>query len=125
MASIGKDTRLVMTILFVGAVSGMNVYFYANYGAELPWTHLSHAVLFSLLTIGGIMGIKAFFDLVMNDRMELWLLDRKINMYWEKKNRENQQKQKITDHMRQNGMMPSSYQSQTDELPSSFLEQMQ
>ena len=125
MAAINKDTRLVMTILFVGAVSGMNVYFYANYGADLPWSKLSHAVLFSLLTIGGIMGIKAFFDLVMNDRMELWLLDRKINMYWEKKNRENQQKQKITDHMRQNGMMPSSYQSQTDELPSSFLEQMQ
>ena len=124
MASLGKDTRLVMTILFVGAVSGMNVYFYANYGAELRWTQLSHAVLFSLLTIGGIMGIKAFFDLVMNDRMELWLLDRKINMYWEKKNRENQQKQKITDHMRQNGML-TNYQQQADELPSSFLEQMQ
>jgi len=124
MASLGKDTRLVMTILFVGAVSGMNVYFYANYGADLPWSKLSHAVLFSLLTIGGIMGIKAFFDLVMNDRMELWLLDRKINMYWEKKNRENQQKQKITDHMRQNGLM-SNYQAPADELPSSFLEQMQ
>ena len=124
MAAINKDTRLVMTILFVGAVSGMNVYFYANYGADLPWTKLSHAVLFSLLTIGGIMGIKAFFDLVMNDRMELWLLDRKINMYWEKKNRENQQKQKITDHMRQNGML-TNYQQQADELPSSFLEQMQ
>ena len=124
MAAINKDTRLVMTILFVGAVSGMNVYFYANYGADLPWTKLSHAVLFSLLTIGGIMGIKAFFDLVMNDRMELWLLDRKINMYWEKKNRENQQKQKITDHMRQNGLM-GNYQQNNDELPSSFLEQMQ
>ena len=60
----------------------------------------------------------------MNDRMELWLLDRKINMYWEKKNRENQQKQKITDHMRQNGML-TNYQQQTDELPATFLEQMQ
>ena len=95
MAAINKDTRLVMTILFVGAVSGMNVYFYANYGADLPWTHLSHAVLFSSLTIGGIMGIKAFFDLIMNDRMELWLLDRKIRFYWEKKQREEQQRQKV------------------------------
>ena len=122
MASLGKDTRLVMTILFVGAVSGMNVYFYANYGADLPWSHISHAVLFSLLTIGGIMGIKAFFDLAMNDRMELWLLDRKINMYWEKKNRENQQKQKITDHMRQTGLLNPRHQ-QSDELPAVFLEQ--
>ena len=49
MAAIDRDTRLVMTILFVGAVSGMNVYFYANYGAELPWSAVSHAVLFSLI----------------------------------------------------------------------------
>ena len=55
LPALGKDTKLVMTILFVGAVSGMNVYFYANYGEDLPWTKLSHAVLFSLLTIGGIM----------------------------------------------------------------------
>ena len=95
MAAINKDTRLVMTILFVGAVSGMNVYFYANYGADLPWSKLSHAVLFSLLTIGGIMGIKAFFDLIMNDRMELWLLDRKIRFYWEKKQREEKQRQNV------------------------------
>ena len=122
MAALGKDTRLVMTMLFVGAISGMNVYFYANYGADLPWSALSHAVLFSLITIGGIMGIKAFFDLVMNDRMELWLLDRKINMYWEKKKREEQQRQKIVDNMRQKNMMGYN-QPDTDQVPAVFLEQ--
>ena len=124
MAAINKDTRLVMTILFVGAVSGMNVYFYANYGADLPWTKLSHAVLFSLLTIVGIMGIKAFFDLIMNDRMELWLLDRKIKTYWEKKAREEQQKQKVMESMRSQGYFNnnSPYQ-QPQEIGIEFLEQ--
>ena len=124
MAAINKDTRLVMTILFVGAVSGMNVYFYANYGADLPWTKLSHAVLFSLLTIGGIMGIKAFFDLIMNDRMELWLLDRKIKTYWEKKAREEQQKQKVMESMRSQGYFNNNgpYQ-QPQEIGIEFLEQ--
>tara|TARA_R110000824_G_scaffold246515_4_gene435682 strand:+ start:354 stop:725 length:372 start_codon:yes stop_codon:yes gene_type:complete len=121
MAAINKDTRLVMTILFVGAVSGMNVYFYANYGADFPYSHLSHAVLFSLMTIGGIMGIKAFFDLIMNDRMELWLLDRKIRFYWEKKTREEQQKQKVLETMRQHNQFTPYQQSQ--EVPIEFLEQ--
>lgn len=120
MAALGKDTRLVMTMLFVGAISGMNVYFYSNYGADLPWSALSHAVLFSLITIGGIMGIKAFFDLVMNDRMELWLLDRKIKFYWEKRQRDEQQKQRITESMRQYNTF-----SAVDELPPEFLEQLQ
>jgi len=123
MAAINKDTRLVMTILFVGAVSGMNVYFYANYGADLPWTKLSHAVLFSLLTIGGIMGIKAFFDLIMNDRMELWLLDRKIKTYWEKKAREEQQKQKVMESMRAQGYFNNNSYNQSQEIGIEFLEQ--
>ncbi len=123
MAAINRDTRLVMTILFVGAVSGMNVYFYANYGADLPWTKLSHAVLFSLLTIGGIMGIKAFFDLIMNDRMELWLLDRKIKTYWEKKAREEQQKQKVMESMRAQGYFNNNSYQQPQEIGIEFLEQ--
>jgi len=123
MAAINRDTRLVMTILFVGAVSGMNVYFYANYGADLPWTKLSHAVLFSLLTIGGIMGIKAFFDLIMNDRMELWLLDRKIKTYWEKKAREEQQKQKVMESMRAQGYFNNNPYQQPQEIGIEFLEQ--
>ena len=121
MAAISKDTRLVMTILFVGAVSGMNVYFYANYGAELPWSPLSHAILFSLITIGFVMGIKAVFDLIMNDRMELWLLDRKINMYWEKRKREETQRNKIVDSMRQYNMNPYM-RANSEEVPAVFLE---
>ena len=120
MAAINKDTRLVMTILFVGAVSGMNVYFYSNYGAELPWSALSHAVLFSLITIGFVMGIKAVFDLIMNDRMELWLLDRKINMYWEKRKREETQRNKIVDSMRQYNVNP--YMQNIQEVPAVFIE---
>ena len=88
-----KDTRLVMTILFVGTVSGANVYFYANYGADLPWSPLSHAVLFGL--------IKAIFDLAMNERMELWFLDRKLKLYWERKQRDQQQRQRLRESMRQ------------------------
>lgn len=106
MASLDKDTRLIMTILFVGTVSGANVYFYSNYGYQLPWTALSHAVLFGLLTVGAIMGIKAIFDLVMNDRMELWLLDRKIDTYWQKKQREEQQREKIRQSSTQYRPMP-------------------
>ena len=122
MAAISKDTRLVMTILFVGAVSGMNVYFYANYGAELPWSPLSHAILFSLITIGFVMGIKAVFDLIMNDRMELWLLDRKINMYWEKRKREETQRNKIVDSMRQYNIGNPYVRANAEEVPAVFLE---
>ena len=119
MAAIDRDTRLVMTILFVGAVSGMNVYFYANYGGELPWSPFAHAVLFSLMTIGAVMGIKALMDLAMNDRIELWLLDRKIRIYWEKKSREEQQRSKIMEGMRQNNVVFQQF----DEVPVEFLEQ--
>ena len=34
MAALNNDTRLVMTILFVGTVSGANVYFYSAYGLK-------------------------------------------------------------------------------------------
>lgn len=115
MASLDKDTRLVMTILFVGTVSGANVYFYANYGADLPWTHLSHALLFGLLTVGSIMGIKAVFDLAMNDRMELWLLDRKIDIYWQKKQREEQQREKIRQSSTQYRPPMNQYSSNYEE----------
>ena len=122
MAAMDRDTRLVMTILFVGAVSGTNVYFYSNYGAELPFSTFTHAVLFGLLTVGGIMGIKAGFDLAINERMELWLLDRKIRMYWEKKQRETQQRQKIREQANQHQTMLPSKLTQTDEtIPNTFL----
>jgi len=99
MAAIDKDTRLVMTIMYVGAVSGLNVYFYSVYGAQLPFPAISHAVLFSLITVGVIMLQKALFDLAVNERLETWLLNRKIDMYWQKKNRDEQQRQKIRETM--------------------------
>ena len=124
MAAMDKDTRLVMTILFVGAVSGTNVYFYSAYGAELPFSNFAHAVLFGFLTVGGIMGLKACFDLAVNDRMELWLLDRKIKVYWEKKQRETQQKQKIRESMNNYGVSyvpPQKQVNQDNEVPNTFL----
>ena len=39
MAALNQDTRLIMTILFVGTVSGANVYFYANYGINFLILH--------------------------------------------------------------------------------------
>ena len=67
------------------------------------------------------MGIKAFFDLIMNDRMELYLLDRKIKFYWEKKQREEQQKQKVMESMRQHSLFQPNTPAQ--EVPMAFLEQ--
>ena len=74
------DTRLVMTILFVGAVSGVNVYFFATFGSAFlsvygPYTL---AVLFGVLTVGGIMILKSVFDLVLNEYIEDFLLQRSI-----------------------------------------------
>jgi len=92
-----------MTILFVGALSGANVWVYANYGADFPYTTLAHATLFGLGTIGAIMIMKAIFDLALNDRIEMWLLDRKISAYWERKSRDEQQRQKMRESARQFG----------------------
>ena len=55
MPALEQDTRLVMTILFVGTVSGANVFFYAEYGVNFPYSHFEHALLFGLITVGGIM----------------------------------------------------------------------
>tara|TARA_R110002012_G_scaffold50741_1_gene131112 strand:+ start:121 stop:510 length:390 start_codon:yes stop_codon:yes gene_type:complete len=101
MAALNQDTRLVMTILFVGTVSGANVYFYANYGVNFPYTTLAHSALFGLITVGGIMCLKAIFDLSLNDKIELRLLDRRINAYWERRARDEQQRQKLTETMKQ------------------------
>jgi hypothetical protein len=101
MAVMNQDTRLVMTILFVGTVSGANVYFYASYGSNFPYTQLSHAVLFGLITVGGIMVLKAVFDLALNDKIEIRLLDRRIAAYWERKKRDEQQRQRLQDTMKQ------------------------
>ena len=97
MAAIDKDTRLIMTIMYVGAMAGMNVYFYSVYGAELPFTAFTHAVLLSLITVGVIMLQKSLFDMVVNERFEMWLLNRKIDLYWEKKQRDETQRKRIKD----------------------------
>ncbi len=101
MPALNTDTRLVMTILFVGTLSGANVFVYASYGVDFPYTTLAHAFLFGLGTIGTIMVMKALFDLALNDRIEMWLLDRKIKSYWERKARDEQQRQKMRESARQ------------------------
>ena len=94
MAALNQDTRLVMTILFCGCLSGANVFFYAQYGIGFPYSHLAHAVLFGLVTVGAIMIMKAIGDLFLNDRIELFLLDRKIEAYWARMSRDEQQRKK-------------------------------
>jgi len=101
LAVLNKDTRLIMTILFVGALSGANVFFYANYGITFPHGVLAHSILFGLMTVGAIMIMKAVFDLALNDRIEMWLLDRKIAAYWERKARDEQQLRKMQESAKQ------------------------
>ena len=55
------------------------------------------------------MVMKALFDLALNDRIEMWLLDRKIEAFWARKGRDEQQKQKL----RENAKQYSSFQYQT------------
>ncbi len=101
MPALSQDTRLVMTILFVGALSGTNVFAYAAFGTGFPYGALAHSFLFGLGTIGAIMVMKAVFDLALNDRIEMWLLDRKIAAFWERKARDEQQRNKMRESARQ------------------------
>lgn len=103
MPALSQDTRLVMTILFVGALSGTNVWAYAQFGTGFPYGPLAHSILFGLGTIGSIMVMKALFDLALNDRIEMWLLDRKIAAFWERKARDEQQRQKMRESAKQYG----------------------
>lgn len=101
MPALSQDTRLVMTILFVGVMSGTNVFVYAFFGITFPYGPLAHSFLFGLGTIGSIMVMKALFDLALNDKIEMWLLDRKITAYWERKSRDEQQRNKMRDSAKQ------------------------
>ena len=101
MPSLEQDTRLVMTILFIGSISGVNVYFYSQYGHLLAFSPVSHAIIFGLMTIGGILVLKAVFDLALNDRIEMMLLDRRIAAYWARRSREEQQRAKARETMTQ------------------------
>tara|TARA_R100001443_G_scaffold977_4_gene3902 strand:+ start:27637 stop:28041 length:405 start_codon:yes stop_codon:yes gene_type:complete len=101
MPALEKETKLVMTILFVGAISGTNVYFYAKYGDMIAFNNYAHALVFGLMTIGGILTMKAIFDLALNDYIEMALLDRRIAAYWAKKQRDDKQREKIRSTMQQ------------------------
>ncbi len=117
MAGLNQDTRLVMTILFVGAVSGANVFAYAKIGTGFPYGALAHSVLFGLGTIGAIMVMKALFDLALNDKIEIWLLDRKISAFWERKARDDQQRRKMAESAKQynTSFTYSANQNENDE----------
>ncbi len=101
MPALAKDTKLIMTILFIGAVSGVNVFFYAEYGSLLAFSHYAHATVFSLMTIGGILVMKAVFDLILNDYIEMGLLDRRIAAYWTKRARDEQQRERVRQSLQQ------------------------
>ena len=101
-----------MTILFVGTVSGANVFAYAKFGLNFPYTILMHGVLFGLITVGAIMVMKALFDMALNDKIEMWLLDRRISAYWERIAKDEQQRKKMQESLK-------SFQSenQTKRIP--------
>lgn len=119
MPALEKDTKLVMTILFVGAISGTNVYFYSKYGFMIGFNDYADALVFGLLTIGGILVMKAVFDLALNDRIEMLLLDRRIAGYWAKKQRDEQQREKILTSLNQNN------QPNYAQTPASYIQQPQ
>ena len=123
MPALEKETKLVMTILFVGAISGTNVYFYAKYGHMIAFNDYAHALVFGLMTIGGILVMKAIFDLVLNDYIEMTLLDRKIAAYWSKKQRDDQQRERIRQSMNQYRTPAQVQQFQPFNQPETNIEQ--
>ena len=131
MPALEKDTKLVMTILFVGAISGTNVYFYAKYGSMIAFNDYAHALVFGLMTIGAILAMKALFDLALNDRIEMFLLDRRISSYWNKKSRDEQQRERVRQRMilPNQGYMtvpqPPPQQVEEPRVPTSFLAKLE
>ena len=71
MPALSQDTRLVMTILFVGVMSGTNVFVYAQFGTSFPYGSLAHSILFGLGTIGSIMVMKALFAIDEQQRQKM------------------------------------------------------
>lgn len=98
--ALNHDTRLIMTILFVGTMCGANVFAYAKFGLNFPYTILMHGVLFGLITVGAIMVMKALFDLALNDKIEMWLLDRRISAYWDRIAKDEQQRKKMQESLK-------------------------
>ena len=75
------------------------------------------------------MCLKAIFDLSLNDKIELRLLDRRINAYWERRARDEQQRQKLTETMKQyntNVIAPSTSMYETENtISNDFLAKLQ
>jgi len=130
LAALNQDTRLIMTILFCGCLSGANVFFYSKYGVDFPYTKLAHGVLFGLVTVGAIMIMKAVGDLFLNDRIEMFLLDRKIEAYWSRMSRDEQQRKKLIETSKQfttdfNTPPQFGFQNQNNEVSADFLAKLQ
>ena len=102
-----------MTILFVGTMCGANVFAYAKFGLDFPYTILMHGILFGLITVGAIMVMKALFDLALNDKIEMWLLDRRISSYWDRIAKDEQQRKKM-----QESLKIFQNENQTNRIPS-------
>lgn len=125
MPALNTETRLVMTILFVGTVSGANVFFYANYGTNFPYGPLAHSMLFGLITVGAIMVMKALFDIALNDKIEMYLLDQRIKAFWERKTKEEQQRQKIRETYKTNIIQQQPAYETENAIPQEFLASLQ
>ena len=57
-------------------------------------------MIFGVLTVGGIMILKALFDLILNDYIEDFLLQRQINAYWNRKARDEDNRKRVRESMR-------------------------
>jgi len=132
MAALNRDTRLIMTILFIGMISGSNVYFYAEYGLHFPYTTAAHGALFGLITVGFILMMKALNDLALNDKIESWLLDRRIVAYWNIKSKEEEQRKRMKESLKtfqsdfQTKRVPTVYDATPqDGISSDFLAKLQ
>ena len=64
------------------------------------------------MTIGGILVMKAIFDLALNDYIEMTLLDRRISGYWAKRQKDEKQRERIRQSLAQYnqqwGTMPTN-----------------
>ena len=101
MPSLENDTKTIMAILFVGAMSGVNVFAYSVYGITFPYGAEAHAVLFGVSTVGAILMVKVLFDVFLGDMIEEQLLQRAITNYWSRKQREEENKRRVRESMRQ------------------------
>lgn len=65
-----------------------------------PYAAYTHAILFGILTVGAIMIMKAIFDMALNDTIENFLLERRIDFYWRRKSKEEDNRKRVRESMR-------------------------